>query len=118
MNSCKKLLRRARANPRTLLVLLMAVLLLAGLVALYAKAVQESNARKSPEAQQFEKTPEDWLEHDRNVSHFRKALDAGHLAAVGLANGQPGLVMYTLKNGERASSMVSLPLDMMRSRWL
>ncbi len=106
MNSYQKLLKRARAHPRVLLALLMAVLLLLGLVALYAKAVQETNARKSPEALQFEKTPEDWLEHEKNVSHFRKALDAGDLSAVGLANAQPGLVLYTLKSGERASSTV------------
>ncbi len=84
----------------------MAVLLLIGLVVLYAKAVQETNSRKSPEALQFEKSPEDWLDHEVNVSHLRKALDAGNLTAVGVAKSQPGLVLYTLKSGAKASSTV------------
>lgn len=106
MNSYKKFLKRARAHPRVVLALLVSALLLLGLVALYAKAVQEADARKSPEALQFEKTPEDWLVHEQNVSQFRKALDAGSLAAVGLTSAHPGLVLYTLKSGEKASSMV------------
>ena len=106
MNSYQKTLKRARANPRVLLALLMAVSLCVGLVALYAKAVQETDARKSPEALQFEKTADDWLDHEKNASHFRAALDAGNLSAVGLANAQPGLVLYTLKSGARASAMV------------
>ncbi len=84
----------------------MAILLLLGLVALYGQAAQETNARKSPEALLFEKTPADWLAHEKSVSQFRKALDAGDVAAVALASAQPGLVLYTLKNGERASSTV------------
>ena len=106
MNSFKKLLKRARANPRIPLALLVVGSLLFGFAALSGKAVRESNARKSPEALLFEKSPEDWLAHEKNVSEFRKALDAGNLSVVGLANARPGLVLYTLKSGEKASSTV------------
>ena len=106
MTYFKHLFKRARSHPFIVLGLLMATLLLSGLLAIYATAAQEANARKSPEALQFEKTPEDWLDHEQNASQFRKALDAGGLSAVGLANAVPGLVLYTLKNGERASSTV------------
>ena len=106
MTSVKKLLKRAQAHPRVCLALMAAALLLVGLLSLYQTAVQEANARKSAEALQFEKTPEHWLDHEESVSQFRKALDAGNLAAVGLANDQPGLVLYTLKSGEKASSTV------------
>ncbi|HSW07660.1 AAA family ATPase [Aquabacterium sp.] len=102
----KKLLRRARSHPRAVLALATTLLLLVGLLSLYAKAVQDTKARKSPEARQFEQAPEDWLAHERNVSHLRSALDAGQLQVVGLASGQPGLVLYSLKNGEKASAVV------------
>ncbi len=106
MNTLKQLLKRARANPRNLLWGLAAVALLAGLVVLNGKAAEESNARKSPEALRFEKAPDDWLANPKNVSEFRKALDADAVAAVGLANAQPGLLLYTLKDGSKASSTV------------
>ena len=106
MTSLKKFLKRARANPRIPVAGLIVVLLVCALVALSGRAAQEADARKSPEALQLEKSPEDWLAHQQNVSEFRKALDAGTLSVVGLANGQPGLVLYTLKGGEKASSTV------------
>jgi cell division protease FtsH len=82
------------------------VLLLASLLALYVQALRESDARKSPEARQFEQAPQDWLDHQQSVSQFRRTLDGGGLAAVGLDHAQPGLVLYTLKSGEKASATV------------
>ena len=106
MNSYKKLLKRARAHPGVLLALLASALLLSGLAALYMQAVREADARRSPEARAFEQAPQDWLAHEQNVSQFRQALDAGSLSAVGLTSAHPGLVLYTLKNGDKASSVV------------
>jgi len=106
MSLLKKLLKRASAKPRALIAGLAAVLLLASLSALYVQALRESDARKSPEARQFEQAPEAWLNHEHTVSHFRQALDGGSLSAVGLASAQPGLVLYTLKSGEKASATV------------
>jgi cell division protease FtsH len=106
MTILKKFLQRARAQPRVVIAALAAVSLLAGLWALYHQALQESQARKSPEARQFELSPDDWLDHDRPVSQFRRALDAGSLAAVGLVAAQPGLLLYTLKSGDKASATV------------
>ncbi len=106
MNIFKKLLKRARANPRAPLALLLGVAMLMGYFALSGKAADEASARKSPEAKVFEKAPEDWLAHQKNASEFRKALDTGSLAAVGLASTEPGLVLYTLKSGEKASATV------------
>ncbi|MBT9524479.1 MAG: AAA family ATPase, partial [Rhizobacter sp.] len=106
MDSYKKLLKRARAHPGVLLALLASALLVAGLAALYMQAVREADARKSPEARAFEQAPQDWLAHEQNVSQFRQWLDAGSLSAVGLTPAHPGLVLYTLKNGDKASSVV------------
>ena len=106
MKKFRNLLKRARANPGVPFALLLATLLVAGLVVLNGKVVQEADSRKTPEALQFERAPEDWLAHEKNVSAFRKALDAGQLSVVGLANARPGLVLYTLKNGEKASASV------------
>lgn len=106
MDSYKKLLKRARAHPGVLLALLASALLVAGLAALYIQAVHEADARKSPEARAFEQAPQDWLAHEQNVSQFRQWLDAGSLSAVGLTPAHPGLVLYTLKNGDKASSVV------------
>ncbi len=106
MTPFKKLLKRAGARPRIFIAVLAAALLLATLLALYVQALRESDSRKSPDARQFEQAPQDWLDHEHAVSHFRRALDDGSLSAVGLANAQPGLVLYTLKNGEKASATV------------
>lgn len=106
MTPFKKLLKRAGAQPRVVIAGLAAVLLLAGLLLLYVQALRDGDARKSPEARLFEQAPADWLDHELAVSHFRQALDGGSLSAVGLAHDQPGLVLYTLKNGEKASTTV------------
>ena len=106
MNTLMKRLKRARARPRFVLALLLALGALAGLLALHVGAVREADARKTPEALQFEQSPEQWLQHEKSASQFRAALDAGELSAVGLTNAQPGRVLYTSKSGERASAMV------------
>ena len=106
MTLLKTLLQRARAHPRLLLAAALALLLLLGLLALHIQASLEVDARKSPEARQFEESPGRWLDHQKNVSQFRRALDGGDLSAVGLVSGQPGLVLYTLKSGETASALV------------
>jgi cell division protease FtsH len=102
----QKLLKRARATPAIPLAVLLVAALVLGLIVLNQRAAQESDARKSPETLQLEKSPEEWLAHQHNASHFRRALDAHSLALVGLANGQSGVVLYTLKNGEKASATV------------
>ena len=106
MSRLKQALQRARANPRAAIAVIVVLVVAAALVLLGRLASQETEARKSPEALQFEKSPQDWLTHQRSVSEFLKAADAGQLAAVGLATGQPGLVLYTMKDGGKASAVV------------
>ncbi len=106
MTPLKKLLKRAGTQPHRLIAGLAVLLLLAGLLALHAQTLRESDARRSPVARQFEQTPQDWLDHQHTFSQFRQALDGGRLAAVGLASTQSGLLLYTLKNGEKASATV------------
>jgi cell division protease FtsH len=102
----QKLLKRARATPAIPLAVLLVAALVLGLIVLNQRAAQESDARKSPETLQLEKSPEEWLAHQHNASHFRRALEAHDLTLVGLVNGQSGVVLYTLKNGEKASAAV------------
>ena len=106
MTILKKLFQRAAARPRVSASALAAVLLLAVLSVLYTQALRDSDARRSPEARHFEQTPQDWLHHEATASQFRRALDDGALAAVGLVGAQPGLVLYTLTNGDKASATV------------
>jgi Tfp pilus assembly protein PilV len=96
----------ARANPRGPLAGLVLLVALLGLLALQGRAAEEANARKSALALRFEQSAQDWLARPQDLSHFRRASDAGQLAAVGLAAAPPGLVLYTLKNGEQASTTV------------
>src|ERR1017187_9003499 len=102
----KNLLQAARVHYRLSIAVLVVMLLLVGVIALTAKASRESDARKSPEALQFEKAPDGWLAHQKSVAEFRKALNAGNLSAVGLDGAEPGLVLYTLKSGEKSSTIV------------
>ena len=106
MTALRKLLRRARANARVPVVLLSVLLVVAGFLLLTQEATREANARKSAEMLQFEKAPEAWLANQRNVSELIQAADAGRVATVALANGHPGLVLYTLKDGAKASVTV------------
>jgi cell division protease FtsH len=102
----KKLLQGARSRYPLLIVVLVAVFLVLGVIGLTEKASRESDARKSPEALQFEKAPDGWLTHQKSVAEFRNALNAGNLSAVGLDSAEPGLVLYTLKSGEKGSTIV------------
>jgi cell division protease FtsH len=102
----KKLLHGARSHYPLSIAVLVAVFLLLGVIALTEKASRESDARKSPEALQFEKAPDGWLTHQKSVAKFRNALNAGNLSAVGLDSAEPGLVLYTLKSGEKGSTIV------------
>jgi cell division protease FtsH len=102
----KKLLHGARSHYPLSIAVLVAVFLLLGVIALTEKASRESDARKSPEALQFEKAPDGWLTHQKSVAEFHNALNAGILSAVGLDSAEPGLVLYTLKSGEKGSTIV------------
>jgi cell division protease FtsH len=102
----KKLLHDARSRYPLSIAVLVGVLLLLGVLALSERASRESDARKSPEALEFEKAPDGWLTHPQSVAEFRNALHAGNLSAVGLDGAEPGLVLYTLKSGAKNSTMV------------
>jgi cell division protease FtsH len=104
MTRTRKLLRQAKSHRQLLLVLALLTTLLVGMGTLYRRAAQEADARKSPDVRAFETTPEAWLQHEQPVSEFRRLLTAGQLASVGLASTQPGLVLYTRKSGEKAST--------------
>ncbi|HEX4511195.1 MAG TPA: AAA family ATPase, partial [Burkholderiaceae bacterium] len=106
MHRIRKAWRSARANPRATLAVIALLALAIGLAVLGRLATLETEARKSPEARQFEKAPELWLANQRSISEFLGAADAGQLAAVGLAMSHPGLVLYTLKDGRKASATV------------
>jgi len=102
----KRFWQRVRCNYRVSLCVLLTLFLLGGVVGLSKQASEESNARKSPAALRFETAPESWLAHPRDVAEFRKALNTADLLAVGLARAEPGLVLYTRKNGEQDSTLV------------
>jgi cell division protease FtsH len=106
MTALKKLLQRARVNSRACVAVLSVMLVVSGFLLLTQEATRETNARKSPEMLQFEKAPDAWLANQRNVSELIKAADGGQVATVALANGHPGLVLYTLRNGTKASVTV------------
>lgn len=106
MTAIKRLLRQLGTHYRLPLALLAAALLALGISMLAERAAREADARKSPESLAFEKSPDAWLDHQQNASEFRSALDAGELAAVGLDGDHPGLVLYTLKSGAKASTVV------------
>ena len=106
MTALQKLLKRARANSRVLFASISVLLVVAGLALLNHEATREAGARKNADALKFEREPEAWLARQRNVSEFLKAQQDGQLTAVALANGQPGLVLYTLRDGTRASIVV------------
>jgi len=102
----KKLVQQVRAHYRVSIALAATAFLSLCVVGLSAKASKESTARKTPEALQFETAPDNWLTHQSDVAEFRRALDSGTLSAVGVDRIEPGLVLYTLKNGRKASTVV------------
>ncbi len=106
MNAWNKAVKRLRANSRGALALLLLAALLASVVLLNAVAERQTNARKGIETLQFEKDPDAWLALQHNANDFRQSLSTRSVAAVGLVNAHPGLVLYTLKSGERGSTFV------------
>ena len=106
MNAWTRLLKLARADRRIPIAAAVMILLVCAVLALHGWAAREADARRSPEALQLENGADDWLANQQSVSAFRKALDAAKLSVVGLAKGQPGLVLYTFKSGEKASTTV------------
>ena len=103
MTFLRTLLQRTRANPRVPIAVLAALLLACALLALGREAAREGEARKNAQALQFEHAPEQWLRQRRPVADFLAAAAAGRLATVALVNAHPGLVLYTLRDGARAS---------------
>jgi cell division protease FtsH len=106
MIAIQKFVRRVRAHPRIALGVLISLLIAFWLLALNGMAKHEAQARKIVAALQFEASPDDWLSRQKDVSEFRRAVDTGQVATVGLTTAQPGLVLFTLKNGEKASTLV------------
>jgi cell division protease FtsH len=102
----KKILKRLRSRQRLLLAILVIGLAFAGTTYLSERAEKEGNARKSVETLALEKNPEQWLAHHKNESDLSRALDAHQLSVVGLDASEPGLVLYTLKNAEKASTRI------------
>lgn len=106
MNFFKRLLRALRAHPRALVGAAVVLAVMLVISALGNKAVEESNARKSPEALQFEKNPEQWLSKTTTAAAFSKALDEKRVAAVAMVSSASDMALYTLKDGTRASVRV------------
>ena len=106
MNPFQKLLSGARARPRIFVALTALLMLVCGMLLLQGQARQEARERKNPEALRFETNPQAWLARQASVADFRRAMDTGRLAAVGLVAAEPGLVLYTLKNGDKASAVM------------
>ena len=106
MTRTAKLLQSLRTHPRLAGALALALALLAGAVTLQQHAADEAQARQLPEVRAFEAGAQAWLHNEKSLADFRRSLAADELTAVGLAASPPGLVLYTLKNGEKASTTV------------
>ncbi|CAN5301300.1 hypothetical protein BH11PSE10_BH11PSE10_05800 [soil metagenome] len=106
MKRIAKLLQTLRTHPRLIGVCALALALLAGAVILQQRAADQARARQLPEVRSFEAGAQAWLNNEKSLADFRRSLAARELTAVGLAAARPGLVLYTLKNGEQASTTV------------
>ena len=106
MTSTAQLLQSLRAHPRVAGALAFALALLGGALVLQQHAANEAQARQLPEVRAFEAGAPAWLHNEKSVADFRRSLAAHELTAVGLAAAMPGLVLYTLKTGEKASTTV------------
>jgi cell division protease FtsH len=107
MKLLSRLIALSRGHLRVVAALAVAVLVIVCLLALSERATAEANARKSADQIAFEAEPDAWLSHPTNASAFRAALDQDRVAAVAIADASPGLVMYTLRDGMRASAVVA-----------
>ncbi len=106
MTRTAKLMNTLRNHPRVTGAVALALALLAGAVTLQQRAADEARARQLPEVRAFEAGATAWLHNEKSLADFRRSLAARELTAVGLAAAPPGLVLYTLKNGEKASTNV------------
>ena len=95
-----------RARLRVVAGLVTLVIVAAGIFVLSERARVESDSRKSAEQIAFEAAPDSWLSHPASASAFRGALDDGRVVSVGIADAQPGLVLYTLTGDVRQSTTV------------
>jgi len=102
----KKLLQSARGHYRRGFAVLAVTVAISSVVGLMQRAAQENTARENPDALPFEAAPDRWLAHPTTLADFRKALEVGSLAAVAVDKAEPGLVLYTLKGGATASTLV------------
>ena len=101
-----KLLQTLRTHPRLTGAFTLGLALLAVAVTLQQHAADEAIARQLPEVRAFEADAQAWLQNEKALADFRHSLSARDLTAVGLAASPPGLVLYTLKNGDKASTTV------------
>ena len=106
MTRIRKLLQSLRTHPRLAGALGLALVLLAGALTLQQRAAAAAQARQLPEVRAFEADAQAWLRNERSLADFRRSLAAQDLTAVALAATPPGLVLYTLKTGEKASTTV------------
>jgi len=106
MTRIAKLLHSLRTHPRWTGALALTLALLTGAVVLQQRSADEAHARQLPEARSFEAGAQAWLHNEKSLADFRRNLAAQELTAVGLAAAPPGLVLYTLKSGEKASTTV------------
>jgi cell division protease FtsH len=102
----KKVLKSIRTNSRAVIGASLLICAGLGVSLLSSRATSEADLRKSPVALEFEANPTDWLAHPSTVNAVQKALDANELAAVGQVGAPSNLLLYTLKDGTKASVRV------------
>ena len=99
--------KRLKQAARPLIAAALASALLGGYLHVASQADAEAQARKSPTAQAFERSPADWLAQPREISDFQRDLDAGRLQAVAIAaRDDATMLLYTLKGGAKLSALV------------
>ena len=91
--------RKIRSSLKYFLFGVLTLVALQVYLALAHQASVQSNARKSERALKFEKQPEEWLLHPKDVSQFRADLAHGKVSEVAQSSSTPSLVLYTLKDG-------------------
>ncbi len=106
MTRIRQLLQSLRTHPRLAGALGLALVLLGCALTLQQRAAAAAQARQLPEVRAFEADAQAWLRNERSLADFRRSLAAQDLTAVALAATPPGLVLYTLKTGEKASTTV------------
>ncbi|MCE2946717.1 MAG: AAA family ATPase [bacterium] len=106
MNRLRKYFAEARTRRRALAVSGLVVAIGLGVSAVDTIAQREDAARKVPVALQFERAADQWLSNPEPASALRQAMDEQRLAAVGIAATPPGLVLYTLADGRKASTIL------------